>query len=249
MKKLIFGCLITMMCGTGFAFAPGYNCPPACDPCCESSWEGFYIGGNLGVLTHTAHRGDLDGFLTDNSGWTTNDTDFTAGVQLGYDWQWCNTLVGVVADWNWANNDVTLHDDPNGDVARTGSIRNEFDWYSTIRARAGLALNDVVFYLTAGAAVAKIEGRWTDTDNAPALTSANFDRTRWGWTGGVGTEFMLGCNFSIGAEVLFLQFSNRVHTFDFGGTAGAESFAHSDSAWVGRVMLNYRLGDLFSCCR
>lgn len=243
MKKFLFGCAIAL-CGLSApqASAQDYCCPPQCDPCCcgESNFNGFYLGGNIGVFSHTAHRSDLDAALTDNSGWTTNATSFTAGLQLGYDWQWCNKLVGLVGDWNWVNPRHRLRNAPN--TLADSTIRSRENWFSTIRARAGLTVCDALVYVTAGAAVSRFHTRWTDT----TIGTFNFRDTRWGWTGGVGTEFILGCNWSLGLEVLFLHFDD--HTNSNTNTAGTRfNFGHSDSSWLGRLTLNYRFGDLCSC--
>lgn len=251
MKKLLFVCTTAFVGLTSGLSADQFYCNSApcnpcvpcdpCDPCNDSKFEGFYVGGNLGIFTNTAHRNDYDGFQEDNSGWSTNNTGFTAGVQVGYDMQFSsNALVGFVADWNWIDVDSSMRIEPN-DTGDNQRIRDNFDWFTTIRARAGVTVCDALIYVTGGAAVTEVKTRWND-----AADEFRDSHTRWGWTGGVGTEFLLGCNFSIGAEVLFLQFSE--HRRDF--TAGADTyrFGHSDSAYVGRVILNYRFSDLF-CCR
>lgn len=241
MKKFLFGCAIAV---GGFAVstasADDYCCPMQYDPCCdEPGFNGVFFGGNVGVISHMAHRNDLDGFLTDNSKWTTNDTDVTAGVQLGYDWQCCNAVIGIVGDWNWTNVEHKLREDPNN-PDNNAFIKSRFEWFSTFRARLGMGVCDTFFYLTAGAAAARFETTWKD---AP-LEFKHHD-TRWGWTGGVGVEFLAWCNWSIGAEILFLHFHERSKSFTDEVGGSTYSFSHSDSAWVGRILLNYRLGD---CC-
>lgn len=244
MKKYIFGTALAISAfAMPLAVASGGGCYPVqCDPCCDDAgFDGFYIGGNLGVFSHTAYRNDLDGFLTDNGGWGTIGTSFTAGVQLGYDWQWCSSLVGIVADWNWVDTDRRIRDNINADD--NNFVRNQTDWFTTIRARAGLTVNDALVYVTLGAAVTRFDTRWQDLDDTPDAFRDH--HTRWGWVGGAGAEFLVWCNWSLGLEVLFLQFSEHTRTFTTaGGTAFA--FGHSDSAWVGRFLLNYRFGDLCS---
>lgn len=240
MKNFLFGCALAAS-GLTMPLAFGQDCcyPPQCDPCCGGvSFDGFYVGGNIGVASNISHRNDLDGFLTDNSGWTVIDTDFTAGVQVGYDWNCCNKLVGLVVDWNWVNTDRRVRDNPNADP--DNFHRNEFNWFTTIRARAGLTVCDALVYVTAGAAVARFDIRWGD-----GVDDFHNHHTRWGWTGGAGTEFMLWCNWSLGLEVLWTHFAHHEHSFTT--DAGTDfTFGHSDSLFVGRVLLNYRFGDL--CC-
>lgn len=242
MKNFLFGCAIAVSSlAMPLASAYDYCCPPQCDPCCDgSSFDGLYLGGNIGVFTHVAHRNDYDGFFTDNSGWSIIDTNVELGLQLGYDWQCGSRLFGVVADWNWVNTDNRFDDNPNG--GSLGFARNEAHWFTTIRARAGITVCDALFYLTAGAAVKRFNNRWDDG----TLNNFNEHHTRWGWTAGVGTEFLLFCNWSLGAEVLFLHFSE--HTRSFTTAAGTTfRFGHSDSSYLARLVLNYRFGDLCSC--
>lgn len=246
MKKLICGCAVAV-CGFLVPQVIAYDvCCPSQYPCNSygdgGCFDGFYLGGNLGIISHTAHRNDQDGFFTDNSGWTTIDTNFAAGVQLGYDWLCCNKLLGLVADWNWTNNEKRLHDNPNAGV--NNYVNSEFDWFSTFRFRTGMTVCDALIYITGGAALGRFETTWNTNQTPPG--EFKFHDTRWGWTGGMGAEFLAWCNWSLGAELLFLQFGNDRSS----ATAGPSRFrfGHSDSAWIGRVTLNYRFGDLSCWC-
>jgi len=241
MRKLIFACaMLGCSLAAPVAFADDCCYPAQCEPyCCGEGFDGFYIGGNVGAFTHVAHRTDRDGFFVGNGNVSHNDTNVTAGVLLGYDWQWCgDKLFGVVVDWNWVN---TENRHRTSTIDTLGErIRSDFHWFTTIRARLGLTVCDALVYLTGGAAVARFRNEWV------GLTDTFRDRhTRWGWTAGVGTELMLGCNWSVGAEILFLHFSEHRRSFSTGVTSF--EFGHSDSAFIGRVILNYRFGDLFCC--
>jgi len=56
-----------------------------------ANFRGFYVGGNIGWASLTAHQNDLDGAVTGlpsastrfPSGFTATDDSFTAGAQLG----------------------------------------------------------------------------------------------------------------------------------------------------------------------
>ena len=246
MKKLILGLgmivggLTCSVASAGDYYYQGDCCPApyndCCNDCCGSDFDGFYIGGNLGVLTHIAHRNDYDG-MTAGGSRSHVDTDFTIGLQLGYDWNCGCSLFGLVVDWNWANIDHSIH------AFNDENHRNDLDWFLTIRGRAGITVCDCLFYLTAGAAVADFDTRWRT-----ATLSHHHDDTRWGWVGGFGVEYLLGCNFSIGAELLFMHFDEERHSFSTGGTTPTSfRFGDSDSVYAGRVMLNYRFGDLCGC--
>src|SRR5262245_47970283 len=69
--------------------------------CAASQFGGAHIGIQGGSLYHEARRGDTDGFLTDNSGWTMSKWGGHAGGQIGYDWTTCSTVWGVEVDGAW----------------------------------------------------------------------------------------------------------------------------------------------------
>ena len=235
MKNLLLGSTIAL---TGFTMPliADYCCPVPCEPsCCVADFNGFYFGGNVGVYSNTAHRNDYDGFFATGGTRTTNTTNVTAGLQVGYDWDCCNKLLGVVADWNWVNNRSNNRSSTTMELAR-----DRFDWFTTIRARAGITVCDALTYVTLGAAVFSHDFRGTTI-----LSTHRHSITRWGWAGGVGTEFALGCNWSLGAEILVLNFSNRNKTFTDSATGTQFTFGFSDTAYLGRIILNYRFGDLF----
>jgi opacity protein-like surface antigen len=203
-------------------------------PCGPARFSGGYVGGNVGGNFYSAKRNDLDGFLVDNSGWTATDIAPTAGVQAGYDWQSCNRVFGIVADWNWTNAKTSTLNDPNG--VGNGGIDSKMDWFATLRTRAGLAVNDTLVYVTGGIAAAKIATTITET---PDIFDTS--KTRWGLVGCAGAEYVFGNNWSVAGEVLYMQFKKQEATFaDTGATLF--SFEYNDSAWVGRVALNYRWG-------
>ena len=80
------------------------------------------------------------------------------------------------------------------------------DWFSTIRARAGVAVNDTLFYVTGGVAAAEIKSTVTrDVINA-SHEQFSSGGTRWGFVGGVGAEFALRDNWSLNTELLYMQF-------------------------------------------
>lgn len=258
MKKLLLYCATALGLITTPAFAD-YFCPPPpcgpCDPCgpcgpcepicCGTEWNGFYVGGDVGVFTNTIFFNDFDHFTMAGSIRHVN-TKFTAGVLVGYDMECANKLIGIVADWNWVNNSRRHHSSSDASFCRH---RN--NWFTTIRARAGVTLCDALFYITLGAAVHKLNVDFVGTVEplgtllAPA--SIRINKTIWGWAGGAGVEYALGCGWSVAAEVLSINFSHhsRKGLFTaFPATPTLFRVSVSDIGYLGRVILNYRFGDL-----
>src|ERR1700732_11308 len=98
----------------GSAFAADMGVPmkaPPPAPIPYTSWQGFYIGGNVGAarLNTTATQTFNGSFVGAGacggdrflSSCSTGTTGVTAGVQVGYDWQSRYFVYGVVADWSW----------------------------------------------------------------------------------------------------------------------------------------------------
>ena len=181
----------------------------AYDPCGAARFTGFYAGGNTGAVAYTASRNDLDNFLTDANTYSANKIGWTAGAQVGYDWQSCNKVFGIVADWNWASTSANTADEPNDDAdLGVQGYQSKLRWFSTLRARAGLAVDDTLFYVTGGLAAGKTRTTITEGDAGNTQT-ATFDKTRWGVALGAGAEFALWNNWSVNAELLYLQFQKE----------------------------------------
>jgi len=202
---------------------------------CVPAFQGFYVGAQAGFAEYTAHPNDLDGFFTDNAGWTATDSRFTGGVTLGYNWQrTCGTLFGVEADWSWGNLKATIADNPNGGGLTIDNMTSSIQSYGTLRTRTGLVIDNLLLYLTGGLAIATIDFEGRDTS-----IPFSFSDTRWGWTTGVGTEWALGRNLTFKSEILYLSFEDKHHSFVT--PAGTRfDFTTEDSLWVGRAGINYK---------
>ena len=141
------------------------------------SWAGPYLGGNLGY-----GWGTVDNNPTKPSG-------FEGGVQAGYNWQTGPWVFGI-----------------EGDIQVTGAAdtfapwKFSNPWFGTVRGRAGYAVNNILFYGTAGIAFGELRG----------LTFGGISQshTNAGWTGGVGAEFGLARNWSAKIEYLYVDLSD-----------------------------------------
>jgi outer membrane immunogenic protein len=144
------------------------------------SWAGPYLGGNLGW-----DWGSVDNNPTSPSG-------FVGGVQAGYNWQTGPWVFGV-----------------EGDIQVTGASdtfapwKFSNPWFGTVRGRAGYALNNILFYGTAGLAFGELKGETF------GLTETH---TNAGWTVGVGAEFGLAQNWSAKLEYLYVDLNDSNFT-------------------------------------
>ena len=234
------GLLVAMAAAfaTTGASADGYLRPPGVVSVARcANFGGFYVGGNIGWATLTAHQNDLDGYFTKvPTSFTATDDTFTAGAQIGYNLQKGCTVFGIEADWNWADLSANTRLFPLSGL--NDSLRTRIENFGTIRTRTGIVVDQLLLFVTGGVA-------WTETrdsvNRAVLLTTERFssDDTRWGWTAGFGTELALSKNLSFKSEIIYMNFDDKNYTvFTNGG--GRFAFKIDDSIWVGRVGVNYR---------
>jgi len=208
---------------SGAAFAadmPTTKAPPALVPAPPFSWAGFYIGGNLGY-----GWGDAD----DREVPAPNepaDSDFSigvhpagglGGVQAGHNWQSGAFVVGAEADFDVAaiNRNARLNGLP---IAGTGVI--DPAWYATaseklqslgtLRLRAGVAVDRVLFYATGGLAYGDVQYASLTQYNGPAAEYVG-SASAWevGWTLGGGVEYALTDAWTIRGEYLYYDLGNQ----------------------------------------
>ncbi len=182
-------------------------------------WTGFYVGANAGVSWNNSSVNNdfnVDGSRLGGAA-STIDGDqaaFTVGGILGYNYQIDQIVLGVEADFNYLgfgddNKRSVVFDDhpPPFELNTKGSF--QADWFGTIRARLGYAIDNVLIYGTGGAAYGHMEadGRvkaslldGTEIDSWKGSTS----QTNWGWTVGGGMEYGMD-NWSLGVEYLYVD--------------------------------------------
>ena len=235
---------LVMLTGSAFAdgmitsAAPAVTSVTVANPCAGGRFGGTYIGANLGFV---APRSDtVERVLVGASLLNETETSFAGGVQAGYNRQCGSALFGVEGDLNFSSfksdTQYTL-----AGILPAPLVNDErrMDWFGTLRTRAGIVANDtLLLYVTGGLAFAEIKHKV----DSPLFNFTVFDNSklRWGWTVGAGAEMDLGRNLSLKTEALYLQFQNN----DFGvAQAPTVRFSDRDSAWVGRIGLNYKFGD------
>ncbi len=152
------------------------------------TWQGFYLGGNLGAAF------DPNNFsITDQSTGQdlslrfSNSTEFIGGVHGGYNWQPGSLLLGI-----------------EGDIA----FASDIDYLASVRGRVGWATPNWLFYGTAGVA-------FIDTNTNVTVVSAtngpfgfSVGNTDTGFVGGGGIEYKVGENLSLGVEGLYYGFGS-----------------------------------------
>jgi outer membrane immunogenic protein len=218
--------------------AGGSDCPAA-------RFQGFYVGAHAGFTSMTSHQTDLDGYL-ETASWAASDSTGITGLQVGYNVTRCHTLVGIEADWSWGSLDADTRMFPNfSDFG--AQMTTSISGFGTLRARAGMALDNLLLYATGGLAMTKTNTRISQFSSDYEFRyeeTFSFSDNRIGWTAGVGAEWALTKNISLKSEVLYANFgdnNNKGQAFIF--SSGEQSFKTDDSIWTGRLGLNVKLGN------
>lgn len=241
MKKLLFGSVaIAALIAANAASAADMGLPVKGRALeAEWNWSGFYAGLNAGYARSTTVWNDLDATLTAGGTFINQSTSgFIGGGQIGYNWQVRHAVFGVETDFNY----LGLNHATNLFVLTGGTptaIHDSLRWIGTVRGRAGLAVDNVLMYLTAGLAYGRTDHK--EIDGAPIL-NADLSATKVGFAAGVGTEYGVDPHWSVKAEALYVDLGKSSTTIGpfFGGLRGR--FDTLDTMWIVRAGVNYKFG-------
>jgi outer membrane immunogenic protein len=171
------------------------------------NWSGCYLGGHVGGLWgRTKH--DLAPSIVPEYLIDVNFSSATAGGHLGCNVQMQQFVFGVEGDLSWAGvndrKEIASYDQ---------FYATRFDWYSTVRGRAGVAADRWHIYGTAGFA-------FSDVDFSYSGMPGNFRYTgtsKNGWVAGVGAEYAINPSWTARIEYLHHRFGDGTMISD-GGT-------------------------------
>jgi outer membrane immunogenic protein len=187
--------LVLLVTNTGGAvgadFADRLEALPTASPIGTGySWSGTYFGVNLGY-----RLGRITNFAADPDG-------LAGGLQAGHNWQSGQFVFGGESDIQFADG---------RDTFAPWQFSNP--WFGSLRGRAGFAMNNVLFYATAGLAYGGLQVR---------AAGATESRNHIGWTAGAGMELGLSRNWSARAEYLMMDLADRGYVMT-GANVGLES--------------------------
>ena len=217
----------------------------------ECNWTGFYIGLNVGGQFGHAEHTDVDGYNSfgplDTTGkpWGYSESGVIAGGQVGYNYQWKWVVLGIEGEGGYMNIDGSGLEPDRFGMRNDVFGRSDSDFFTTIRGRLGVAFGHWLIYGTGGGIGVNWETRVTDdcfTGNCgPGTINARKTEFDWGWTGGGGIEYMLGCHWTIRAEYLYYKLDEQ----SFSGTDFASGVrAAGDFGWKARAEGNIIRGGL-----
>jgi outer membrane immunogenic protein len=235
------------------------------------SWEGLYVGGNVGWLgiegvglSGTPADNDTLAFFGPCSAasacplgiGSANANSVSGGGQFGFNWQIRNWVVGLEADAQKSSANATSSVSANvpafAPYSATQSIKETA--FGTVRARAGILVTPTFLaYVTGGFA-------WASTNQSFTAGFASLSQTAWGTAGpgavggtvGAGVEWALSDKWSVAGEYLYMRLGANslvLQTAPLGdgctpGGAPSCQFNVSQSAFtnnVVRLKINYKI--------
>lgn len=260
MRSIVFTSSLATAAIAATALAHAADLPPmvptAPPPpiCCNYNWTGFYLGGNVGGSWGRESHQIFDGTAgIFEVGVTNNPSGVIGGGQIGYNWQFApwfgwgtGTVLGIEADFQGASQKSTINEafsDPRfGPVTFSGSVEDKLQSFGTVRGRAGIAFDRVLWYATGGWAFGErqLSGPLTSSNAAgPISTTAFSTSSRMnGWTVGAGIEWAFWGNVSAKFEYLYIDFGSQGDVSIPGGPFIVTNGHFVDN--VARVGLNYK---------
>jgi outer membrane immunogenic protein len=165
-------------------------------------WQGAYVGANLGYQWGGVSRSGAD------------PSGAAGGLQAGYNWQFGQFVFGAETDFQ-----------ASAATDRFAPWKFSNPWFGTVRARTGVAMDNVMFYGTLGLAYGTLKAQSTTFGVTESRTGA-------GWSGGAGLEVALAGNWTARAEYLYVNLDERPFVLD--GTT------HGIVSNLLRIGVNYR---------
>lgn len=237
-KLVLAGAVSTgLMAASGAAAADlAYKAPvKAIMPAPVPTWNGFYIGGNVGYgwddkssnlsfgTTDPLLQGLVDAIRTAGvypTSLAPSAKGVIGGGQIGYNWQLSSPwLIGLEADIQGSGikgSDSRTTSAVPFDTTTT-SLTKSIDWFGTVRGRIGFLANPQwLLYATGGLAYgeAKLNFNSVDVDrgcivNVTICAAGSTSGVRVGWTAGGGVETMFAPNWSAKVEYLYVDLGRR----------------------------------------
>jgi outer membrane immunogenic protein len=187
----------------------------------SDDWSGFYLGGNVSwnfLSTDVAYDGQetqLNGFYEAFSYGSDNANGFGGGLQVGYDQQFGDFVLGLQAAASITGFETEFVEDNGSDGNERVSA--EIASFGTLTARFGFVLQpELLAYVKGGLALANFELQSKGVDYTANTYAGSGSDLLTGWTVGGGLEYRVAPNWSAFVEYNFMEFGEEQMTVSYG---------------------------------
>ena len=244
-KSLLAGtALVILPLAASAADLPSRAMAPVLAQAPVFSWTGCYVGGTVGAAGLTsAAEGRYDN-TRNYSGYDAKGTGSaaTAGVTVGCNYQMNNIVLGAEGDYSFAMGGASGSEyGRDSGVSGYGStyfqsVRTSMRGLGTVRARAGVAMDKTLVYVTAGLAAANVSTYYSSDESSNMFV--RYNTTKFGWAVGAGVEQALTDKISLKLEALYADFGSK--TTNMPAVTSTSLVKIKDSALIGRTGVNFK---------
>jgi len=197
------------------------------------TWTGFYVGVNAGYGWNTNDNHRYYDPLLAYYGGGGSDGGFVGGAQIGYNYQMGSFVIGLETDLQYAD----IGGGNQNYYVLGGYYRdnNNGNWFGTVRARAGVAFDRALIYVTGGFAYGDV-ANGSSAGYYPGLAYyyGSDNGTSTGWTLGGGVEYAFTNNLTAKVEGLYVNLDTKNNYYGYYGDRNNAEFG------VIRAGLNYK---------
>lgn len=206
--KVGFGLLLLVICFSSAAA----DAEKSNDP-----WTGFYVGGVVGYgwadTTINSFNSNTNKFELK---YDNNPKGVFGGGVVGYNYVLPTSyplIIGLEGDISGTDqNETTLQPKPS-DPQSAATLKQELDYFATIRGRIGTPIQSFFPYVTGGVAFTRLSAKNTQVSCGPGGcgttslgTTENLSASQTGWVAGAGVEYDLSSRLSTKLEYQHMDF-------------------------------------------
>lgn len=172
----------------------------------EFSWEGAYIGGQIGYGWGKSEFSEPGYYLR------VKPDGFLGGLYAGYNFDVGNNFIlGIDGDITY--ND--LEDSYTGlnDFGEVASLQSKLRWSGAIRGRVGYSFDRFLPYIAGGVAFGNIK----NTLAIEGIGSESHSKTHTGWTIGGGFDYAATDNVVLRLEYRYTDYGKKDYDLDWAG--------------------------------
>ena len=209
-----------MACAADMAVPMPVKAPPIA--AAGYNWSGFYLGAHAGYIFGRSRV--FDGGILTEAGAPTESA--VGGLLAGYNWQGGAALLGLEADFGWANaiGHGTAPSPPPQPEPNTYRLR----WDSHVVGRLGYASGHWLVFATGGLAIANFsfqEGVVAGAPPEPRLAA-----TYVGYSVGAGVEYAFTQNLIGRVQYIYDDFGSKSFTTTSGDIYRVDLAGHTARA-------------------
>ncbi|MEJ5080454.1 MULTISPECIES: outer membrane protein [unclassified Ochrobactrum] len=216
LKSLLLASTVALLATTGAKAADAivYEEPAPVISAPVFSWNGAYLGGQIGYGWGKSQFSDIDGSAN------LKPDGFLGGLYAGYNFDLGNSVVlGVDGDVTYNNLKKRFSEtDADGDF---DSVETKLRWSGAVRARAGYAVDRFLPYIAGGVAFGQIKNSATSIVGG-VEDSFSSSKTHTGWTAGAGVDYAATDNVILRLEYRYTDYGHK--NFDVDGVDTRNKF-------------------------